>query len=289
MTALHRMFAFLVSCSLATGGCNVLNDAGVPDDDDVAGDDDSAPDDDDSAPDDDDDSAPGDDDDSAPGDDDDTTSAGDDDDTTWPGECPATEVAEVMAWDPTPWVAPTSGNAQQSFRFPAELDLHYSVLQLDFDFTTTTLQGPYTCFVELRNIGACQSCAYPWRYFAICTKNQSPLRTILHVFSADDGRVADNFAVQANTDYHLSLTFDAETSAATMVLNAIGGPTTTIVSAPLNSSIVPMGQGLDLLMGFTTTHPDYPTIMPPWGWTFSNLIATITPGGPFGSAAPPCP
>ena len=287
-----RALLLLACLPFLTIGCSVETPPVIlpDDDDDVLDDDDSAADDDDSASVDDDDSAADDDDATPPVDDDDTTPEPDDDDAVeWPGKCPGTDIVELTAWDPTPWVAPTSGNAQQSFRFAADTDLHYSLLQLDFDFTTTTMEGPYTCFAELRNTGACQSCSYPWRYFAICTKNESGFQTILHVFSADDGRVSTNFEVQPNTDYHLSVTFDAQDSSATMTVNEVGGPSTTMTSSPLNSSIVPMGNGLDLLMGFTTTHPDFGTIMPPWGWTFANLTATLTPGGPFGDAAPPCP
>ena len=61
------------------------------------------------------------------------------------------------------------------------------------------------------------------------------------------------------------------------------------MTGPLTSSIAPQGQGLDLWVGFKTTHPDYPTIKPPWGWSFSNLEVSLEPGGPYGELAPMCP
>jgi hypothetical protein len=272
---LRLLILALVSALPLLSGCGALG-LPVSDDDDV-----TSVDDDDSAP-------PPDDDDSAPPLDDDDD---DDDDPTFPEECPASSVVEFTDWNPDPWVAPLEGTAQQAFRFDADDDLHYSLLQLDFDFHTTTLEGPYTCFAELRNTGACHDCVWPWRYFALCTKNEPPLRTVLIIFAGEEGndRVNDPFVVQPDTDYHMAMTFDAEASLATLVVTEVGGPSSTLEITPLTSSIAPQGQGLDLRMGFSITHPDYPDITPPWGWTFSNLVVSMTPGGPFGAAAPPCP
>lgn len=205
------------------------------------------------------------------------------------GDCPASSVVELNAWDGTPWVAPSMGTAQERFRLPAERDLHYSLLELDFDFTTTTLEGEYNCFAELRNTGACCDSPYPWRYFAICSQNDPRRRTVFIVFASDEGRIVDNFAIRPMTSYHASMRFDAAASEATLTINEIGGPSATLIKTPLTSSIAMRGGGLDLLMGFSVTHPDYPVITPPWGWIFSNLELRMYPGGPHGSAAPPCP
>ncbi|MFH2009795.1 MAG: hypothetical protein ABI333_24585 [bacterium] len=96
------------------------------------------------------------------------------------------------------------------------------------------------------------------------------------------------YTLQPNTNYIVTYDYDAIAGTATLTLEEPGGATVP-TSCPATSSLVPVGQGLHIYMGMTTSHPDYPTVLPPWGWTFRNFVADLTPGGPNGPDAPPCP
>lgn len=204
------------------------------------------------------------------------------------GECPASEPVTLSEWSQEAWVAPGEGDAQVSFRLSKETWKHYARLELDVDIDVTDVQTPYNCFLELRNTGGPKDGPFPWRYFAVCTKNQNPKKLVYIVFAADDGYTPEPFALQANTSYHVSVVFDAELGEATLAMTPEGGAPVTVFESPLTSSITPQGHGLDLLVGFTTSHPDYPEIKPPWGWSFRDLHVSMTPGGPFGADAPAC-
>lgn len=205
-----------------------------------------------------------------------------------PEGCPASEPVELMQWHGDPWVAPSSGNAQVDFRLSEEKWKHYERFELDLDVDVGEVQTPYNCFLELRNVGAKQNESYPWRYFAVCAKNEAPRKLVHVVFAGENDYLTTNFTLEANTTYHVNVTFDSVLDESVLTMTKQGGEPVEIVSSPLNSSIVPMGQGLDLLVGFKTSHPDYPTIKPPWGWTFRNLEVTMDPGGPHGPLAPEC-
>ncbi len=205
------------------------------------------------------------------------------------GECPAPEVVTLSEWTDAPWVAPTTGNAQQEFRLSTENWLHYGRFELDMDIDVTEVGDPYNCFLELRNTGAPQGETFPWRYFSVCTKNDPPRRMVHVPYAAENTYLVTDFTLQANTRYHVNVVFDSWADETTLTMTPEGGEATTILSSPLVSSIAPMGQGLDLWVGFRTSHPDFPTILPPWGWSFSNLEVTLEPGGAFGPLAPACP
>ncbi len=66
------------------------------------------------------------------------------------------------------------------------------------------------------------------------------------------------------------------------------GPLMQTTPVPLTGTVFAVGTGLKLELGISTSHPEYPTVLPPVGWIFRNLSIYLEPGGPYG-AAPPCP
>ena len=106
-------------------------------------------------------------------------------------------------------MAPTSGTAEVPFVLSQELWLHYERFELDLDIDVTAVQVPYQCFLELRTIGGPKNEYFPWRYFAVCTRNDGPHRLIHIVFAADDGYMATPFTLEANSTYHVNVVFDA--------------------------------------------------------------------------------
>lgn len=203
--------------------------------------------------------------------------------------CPASAPVSLTQWEADPWTAPASGNAQVEYRLSTETWLHYERFELDLDIDVTEVGQPYNCFLELRNTGANHDETFPWRYFSICTKNENPRKMVHVAYAAENNYLVADFAMQPNTTYHVNVLFDSILDESSLTLTPEGGTPTTIVTTPLTSSITPMGQGLDLWVGFRTSHPDYPTILPPWGWTFRNLEVAMDPGGPYGPLAPGCP
>ncbi len=214
---------------------------------------------------------------------------GTDESTGEPFGCPASAPIDFVQWDAMPWTAPDMGDAQMEFRLSTENWLHYQRFELDLDIDVTDVGLPYNCFLELRNTGAPQGETFPWRYFSICVKNEPPTRMVHVMYAAEEDYLVTPFTLQPNTTYHVNVVVDSILDESTLTMTPEGGADTTIVTSPLTSSITPMGQGLDLWVGFRTSHPDYPTILPPWGWTFRNLHVTMEPGGPYGPLAPGCP
>ncbi len=202
--------------------------------------------------------------------------------------CPASKTVTLKKWQTSGWKTPSSGTAQSEFLLSKENYKHYRSLDLKFEMDVGKLDGDYNCWIEVRNRAVPKSWKYYWRYFAICNKNKNPKKLVWVIFATKNGYLTKSFTMKKNTTYSVHANFDAAANSAFVKLTEKGGATTTI-TGPASSSIVPVGQGLRLLVGFDVKHPDYPTIKPPWGWTFRDLVLTMTPGGPFGPEAPPCP
>jgi len=202
--------------------------------------------------------------------------------------CPASKAVTLKKWHTKAWKAPGSGTAQSEFLLSKETYKHYRSLDLKFEMDVGATTGDYNCFIEVRNRAVPKSWKYYWRYFAICNKNKSPKKLVWIIFATKKGYLTKSFTLKQKTTYKVHARFDAAADKASVTLTEKGGAATTI-NGPASSSIVPVGQGLKFLVGFDVKHPDYPTIKPPWGWSFRDLTLTMTPGGPYGPEAPPCP
>lgn len=199
--------------------------------------------------------------------------------------CPANSAEHVERWFNNPWVAPSSGDAEQVIQLSTQNQLHFSRAVITFEMETAEVQGDWTHIFVLRNRAIPGSWPYLAYYGWFLSKN-TPTRQIQVALNGCQNGTP--YTLQPYTNYIITYDYDAIVGTATITLEEpLGGTVQT--SCPATSSLVPIGQGLHLYMGMRTSHPDYPTVLPPWGWTFRNFVADLTPGGPYGVDAPPCP
>lgn len=199
--------------------------------------------------------------------------------------CPALSAEHVEQWWVTPWVAPSSGDAEQVIRLSTQHQLHFARAVISFEMETTDVQGDWTHLGVVRNRAIPGSWTYLAYYGWLLSRN-IPTRQIQVALNGCQNGVP--YALQPNTTYTVTYDYDAVAGTATLTLEEQGGGTVS-TTCPATSSLVPIGQGLHVYIGMQTSHPDYPTVLPPWGWTFRNFVADLTPGGPYGPDAPPCP
>ncbi len=136
-------------------------------------------------------------------------------------------------WNSSPWVAPKSGPAETTITLSKEKWKHYQRFQLDLDFDVTEIQEPYNCFLELRNVGASNGGPHPWRYFSVCTKNDSGKKAIYVVYgaktpAAEFAYLTKSFTLQNNTSYHFNIVYDAKALQTSMTLTPAGGQPVTL-------------------------------------------------------------
>lgn len=199
--------------------------------------------------------------------------------------CPATSAEHVERWGTTPWVAPTSGNAEQVIPLSTQNYLHFLRAVITFEMETANVQGDWTHIFVLRNRAIPAGWSYLAYYGWFLSRNIPTRQIQVALGGCQNGTP---YTLQPNTNYAVTYDYDAVAGTATITLQEPGGATIT-TSCPATSSLVPVGQGLHLFMGMSISHPDYPTVLPPYGWTFRNLVVDLTPGGPYGPDAPPCP
>lgn len=199
--------------------------------------------------------------------------------------CPATSAEHVERWWTNPWIAPSSGNAEQVIQLSTQNTLHFARAVISFEMETTDVQGDWTHIFVLRNRAIPGSWPHLAYYGWFLSRN-IPTRQIQVALNGCQNGTP--YTLQPYTTYTVTYDYDAVAGTATISLGVPGGGTVT-TSCPATSSLVPIGQGLHIYMGMPTSHPDYPVVLPPWGWTFRNFVADLTPGGPHGADAPPCP
>jgi len=203
------------------------------------------------------------------------------------GDCPASSPVHVERFMTTPWVAPASGDAEQVIRLSTENQRHYARVVISFEMETgATIGGEWTHVGVLRN----QAIPGSWPHLAwygwLLSRHNGPRQIELALNGCQNG---GTHTLQPNTVYQVTYDYDAVAGAATFSLDwgADGHVSATCPTA--TSSLVPIGNGLHFYLGMRTSHSDYPVVQPPSGFTFRRFVADLTPGGPFGAEAPPCP
>jgi hypothetical protein len=200
--------------------------------------------------------------------------------------CPANSAEHVEMWWTNPWVAPTSGDAEQVIQLSTQNQLHFSRAVISFEMETAEIQGDWTHIFVLRNRAIPASWPYLAYYGWFLSKNLPTRQIQVALNGCQNGTP---YTLQPYTTYGVTYDYDAIAGTATITLDVPGGGTVSVSCPTASSSLVPIGQGLHLYMGMRTSHPDFPIVLPPWGWTFRNFVADLTPGGPYGPDAPPCP
>ncbi len=197
---------------------------------------------------------------------------------------------------------PNSGSSRIDLFLSNERLLHYGRAVVEWDMHTNTTHGVFTQIFEIRSSGV-PSTAYPTtptRYAALTTRNRvnedTGERTMWpDVIVQTTWGVCNEYTqsvrpykMKTNHDYHVRFEWDATTNMSSTVMTEEDG-TEIVMNTDAASSIVPLGRGIHLLFGVTDEHGDWRGGMrPPWGWTFSNLVADLYPGGPHGAAALSC-
>lgn len=203
-----------------------------------------------------------------------------------PGGCPASEAVHVERWTTSPWVAPASGDAEQVIRLSTESRRHYARAVISFEMETgATIPGDWTHIGVLRN----QAIPGSWPYLAwygwLLSRHRGPRQIEVALDGCQNGGA---HALQPDTVYRVTYDYDAVGGTATLSLDW-GADGHVSASCPAPTSLVPIGNGLHFYLGMRTSHPDYPVVQPPSGFTFRDFVAELTPGGPLGAGAAPCP
>lgn len=203
------------------------------------------------------------------------------------GECPADTPVDIQRLA-TPWSADDPANAYRVINIPTQAGRHYHKAIVDFDMDVTELSDMVAIWLLRNKQVPNTSPVHHW--FGGSLKRNS--RTVLYVnnFSGPEGNgqwIPKTWRFSRNTTYHVHYEYDA--LAETAVLRYTGADGSSLqLDGVAHASIAAAGAGLKFELGIPTSHPDYPTVQPPTGWSFYNLRIRLIPGGPFGAAAP-CP
>jgi len=203
-----------------------------------------------------------------------------------PSGCPASGPVHVERWMTEPWNAPASGDAEQVIRLSTENQRHYARAVITFEMETgASIPGEWTHVGVFRN----QAIPGSWPHLAwygwLLSRHNGPRQIELALNGCQNG---GTHTLQPNTVYQVTYDYDAVAGTATFSLDW-GASEHVGATCPATSSLVPIGNGLHFYLGMRTSHSDYPVVQPPSGFTFRRFVADLTPGGPFGDEAPPCP
>ena len=193
-------------------------------------------------------------------------------------QCPASQPVHYQGLS-TAW-SPKSAGDELRINLPAEKSKHYKKLSMSYDMEIGSwIPGAdYYPISWVRNLPYNVNQQYDW--FLIRTKKPHQITSL----ETEALNWSEPAAWKENTLYKVSIVYDAEKGTHTTTATGDGG--TNFIQRPVTKSILPGKQGLVVIFSFK--NPASP-VGAPVGWKFSNLLIDLTPGGPFGSDASPCP